>query len=81
MRFEEYKAALVHHWFVRASGGERVCDAICEMLGTSPDIYSLVMDPDCLTDFVRGSRHFTSFIQHLPGSRRNHRRPSPARSC
>ncbi len=36
---------LTHHWLVRRRGGERVLEALCELLPNSP-IYTLVYDPN-----------------------------------
>lgn len=37
-------AVLTHHWLVRRRGGERVLEALCELLPDAP-IYTLVYDP------------------------------------
>ena len=42
-------AVLTHHWLVRRRGGERVLEALCELLPNSP-VYTLVYDPDGFQD-------------------------------
>ena len=42
-------AVLTHHWLVRRRGGERVLEALCELLPDSP-VYTLVYDPDGFED-------------------------------
>lgn len=68
MRLEECRSALVHHWFLTMAGGERVCEAVCEILD-APDLFSIVADPDSLSDTLKRSTLTTSFVQHVPGAR------------
>ncbi|MBU0618259.1 MAG: glycosyltransferase [Planctomycetes bacterium] len=48
----ECSALLTHHWLVRRRGGERVLEALCELLPDSP-VYTLVYDPDGFQDAGR----------------------------
>ncbi|MGC8659285.1 MAG: glycosyltransferase [Desulfomonilaceae bacterium] len=73
---DNFHAALVHHWFLAMSGGERVCEAICEVLDT-PDLYSIVADPKSLGPVLGKSSLKTSFIQHLPNAKRFYRYYAP----
>lgn len=70
------RAALAHHWFLAMSGGERVCEAICQILDT-PDLYSIVADPSSLSPILRKSSLQTSFIQHLPKAKKLYRYYAP----
>jgi glycosyltransferase involved in cell wall biosynthesis len=65
-------AALVHHWFLAMSGGEKVCEAICEILDC-PDLYSIVADPAALSPTLQKSAIKTSFIQGLPRANKYYR--------
>lgn len=67
MKLQECHTALVHHWFVGMTGGERVCEAICEILDT-PDLFSLVAKPDTLSPVLKKSPLSTSFVQRIPGA-------------
>lgn len=66
------RVALAHHWFLTMSGGEKVCEAICEILD-SPDLYSIVADPKSLSPKLKKSVLNTSFIQKLPNARKYYR--------
>lgn len=66
------RVAIVHHWFVRRGGGERVVEALAELLPQA-DLFTLVMDPAALGGALVGRRLRTSFLQFLPGTRRHHR--------
>ncbi len=70
------RAALVHHWFMAMSGGEKVCESICEILG-APDLYSIVADPKSLSHTLRKSSLETSFIQRLPKAKELYRYYAP----
>jgi glycosyltransferase involved in cell wall biosynthesis len=65
------RTALVHHWFLRMTGAEKVAAAICEALG-SPDLYSVIANPQRLSPFLRSRVIQTSFIQRLPGVLKHH---------
>ncbi len=67
-------AVLTHHWLVRRRGGEKVLEALCELLPDSP-IYTLVHDP-------KGAGAgwpdvHTSFLQRIPGGRRHYAKLLP----
>jgi glycosyltransferase involved in cell wall biosynthesis len=66
------RIALVHHWFLAMSGGEKVCEAICELLD-NPDLYSILADPKSLSPSLKKSVLNTSFIQKLPSARKYYR--------
>jgi glycosyltransferase involved in cell wall biosynthesis len=66
------KVAIVHYWFVGFTGGEKVVEALAEIFPQA-DLFALVAKPECLPDTLRSRRLTTSFLQHIPGSRRWHR--------
>jgi len=66
------RAAVAHHWFLNMAGGEKVCEAICEILDT-PDLYSIVADPQSMSPTLKKSPIHTSFIQKLPNARKFYR--------
>jgi len=70
------RIALVHYWFVNRRGGERVVEAMAEMLPQA-DLYSLVVNPEALPAPLQNRSITTSFLQHVPGSRRWHRHLLP----
>jgi glycosyltransferase involved in cell wall biosynthesis len=65
-------AVLTHHWLVRVRGGEKVLEALAELLPDAP-IYTLVHDPAGVADspLARRTVH-TSSLQHLPGATRHY---------
>jgi glycosyltransferase involved in cell wall biosynthesis len=65
-------AVLTHHWLVRRRGGEKVLEALAELLPQSP-IYTLVHDPGGLRDSPLAERAIhTSLLQRLPGATRHY---------
>ncbi len=70
------RVAIVHYWFVKFRGGERVVEALAEMFPQA-DLFTLVLDPDALPPSLR-SRHFTtSFLQKMPGVKRHYKKLLP----
>lgn len=71
------RVAIIHDWLVIYGGAERVLE---ELLGLFPDadVFSLIdYVPPPQRGFLRGRPVHTSFIQHLPFSRRGYRRYLP----
>jgi glycosyltransferase involved in cell wall biosynthesis len=65
-------AVLSHHWLVRRRGGEKVLEAIAEILPRCP-VYTLVHDRDGMADSPLAHRPVhTSFLQRIPGARRHY---------
>ncbi len=63
-------AVLTHHWLVRRRGGEKVLEAIGELLPEAP-IYTFVHDRAGMADSPLAARAVhPSLLQWLPGSRR-----------
>ena len=70
-------AAFVHDWLVTWGGGEQVLEAALEALGPAP-IHTLVYKPEVFSQSSIGRQTILpSFLQRLPGSRRNHRQYLP----
>ena len=67
----QLRVALVHYWLVRRRGGEKVLEALAEMLPEA-DIFTLVLDRKSLKDSLRSHRIITSFLQRLPGAVRHY---------
>jgi glycosyltransferase involved in cell wall biosynthesis len=72
MKLEDCSVALVHHWFLAMSGGERVCEAICEIVG-APDIFAILADKNTMSETLRRCRFTPSFVQSVPGAARWYR--------
>jgi glycosyltransferase involved in cell wall biosynthesis len=66
------RIAIVHYWFVGRAGGERVVEALCEMLPHA-DLFSPVADRSTMQPVLQSKKLRTSFLQHLPGATRFHR--------
>lgn len=65
------RVAIVHYWLVSMRGGEKVVEALCDMYPDA-DIFTLVCDRDKLSEKIQRHRIFTSFLQHVPGSRKHY---------
>lgn len=70
------RIAVLHHWFVTRGGGERVAECLAALLPTA-DLFSLVTAPEGIPASLTTRPIRTSFLQHLPGARRNHRHFMP----
>jgi glycosyltransferase involved in cell wall biosynthesis len=70
------RVAIVHHWFVSVSGGERVVDALCQLFPEA-DIFTLFCQDDGLPAAAVGHSVTASFLNLLPGARRYHRQLLP----
>jgi len=70
--FANLRVAIVHYWLVHDAGGERVLEAIAEIFPQA-DLFTLVADHRVLREPLRSRKIKTSFIQHIPGSRRWYR--------
>lgn len=76
METADMKVALVHDWLVSMRGGERVLEALCEMFPRAT-VFTLVHEPGSCSPAIEGMEIVASFIDRLPGARRNHRRYWP----
>ena len=72
----QLRVALVHYWFVRRRGGERVVETLAEMFPQA-DIFALVMDSSWRETTFRSRKVSTSFLQRLPGAKRYYRKLLP----
>jgi glycosyltransferase involved in cell wall biosynthesis len=72
---DNLRLAIVHYWFIGYAGGERVVSALLDMFPRA-DIFVLVADARISARFAP-HRVTTSFLQHVPGSRRFHRHLLP----
>lgn len=66
------KIALVHDYLVQYGGAERVLEAFTELFPYAP-IYTLIYDQKAMHGIFENKRIYTSFLQHLPFSRKRHR--------
>jgi glycosyltransferase involved in cell wall biosynthesis len=66
------RVAIVHHWLVTLGGGERVLEAIASLFPDA-DIFTLIADPACIPESLKGRRIQQSLLAHIPGARRLHR--------
>lgn len=65
-------AVLTHHWLVRVRGGEKVLEALAELLPAAP-IYTLVHDAAGIAGSPLAERAIhTSRLQWLPGAARHY---------
>ena len=72
----QLRVALVHYWFVRRRGGERVVETLAEIFPQA-DIFALVMDSSWRETTFRSRKVTTSFLQRLPGVKRYYRKLLP----
>ncbi len=66
------RVALVHDWLITWRGGEKVLDAIAGLFPTA-DIFTLFHQPGAMSPRIESRTIHTSFLDKIPGSRRNHR--------
>ncbi|MFA5239543.1 MAG: glycosyltransferase [Phycisphaerae bacterium] len=71
-RKETSKIALVCDWLTAMRGGERCLDAICEIYPDA-DIFTLVHYPGSVSKTIEAHKIQTSYVQYLPGSKKNFR--------
>ncbi|MEA1928340.1 MAG: glycosyltransferase [Candidatus Auribacterota bacterium] len=70
------KVALVHDWLNGMRGGEKVLEALCELYPEA-EIFTLLLEPDKISPRIKRMTIHTSFIQHLPLSRKHYRNYLP----
>ncbi len=66
------RVAIVHYWYIKRRGGERVLEVLAEMFPQA-DIFMLINDPKALIEPIKRHAITTSFLQKLPLSRKYHR--------
>jgi glycosyltransferase involved in cell wall biosynthesis len=72
------KIAIVHEWLVNYAGSEKVVESFTNIWNDA-DVYTLVdfLDDDLRSIILKGKHAHTSFIQHLPYAKRQHRKYLP----
>ncbi|MBN1592864.1 MAG: glycosyltransferase [Candidatus Coatesbacteria bacterium] len=66
------RIAIVHDWLTGTRGGERILEALCEMLPTAT-IFSLLHVPGTVSKAIEEHPIRTSFVQRLPLVREHYR--------
>src|SRR5437588_6584448 len=61
---EAMRTAIVHYWLLNRRGGEKVLDALCQLLPEA-DIFTLFCDARTLSPAVRGHKITASFLNPL----------------
>lgn len=72
IQLKDLRVAIVHYWFVGRAGGERVVEALAELVPHA-DLFSLVADRTVLSPALQSKKLQTSFLQRVPGALRFHR--------
>ena len=62
------KVAIVHYWLVGMRGGEKVVEVLSDLYPEA-DIFTLVCNPDAISEKLRRHRITTSFLQKIGGVR------------
>lgn len=72
------KIAIVHEWLVNYAGSEKVLESFTN-IWPDADVFTLVdfLDDDLRRIILKGKKTKTSFIQHLPYAKKQHRKYLP----
>ena len=72
------KTAIVHEWLVNYAGSEKVVESFTN-IWPDADVFTLVdfLDDDLRDIILKGKHAHTSFIQHLPYAKKQHRKYLP----
>lgn len=70
------RVAIIHDWLTWMRGGERCLEVFCELFPQA-DLYTLIYIPGSVSSGIERMEIRTSFIQHLPFSKRNYRKYLP----
>ncbi|MBZ9604319.1 glycosyltransferase family 4 protein [Phyllobacterium chamaecytisi] len=73
---KQLRVAIVHYWLVSMRGGEKVVEELCRMFPQA-DIFTLVCNPDRISDFLKTRNIRTSFLQKIPGAKRHYTKMLP----
>jgi len=76
MDFSKMRIALVHYWYIKRRGGERVFDVLADMFPNA-DIFFIVADLKNLPSNIKSHRIVTSYIQKIPGATKHYRKMLP----
>jgi glycosyltransferase involved in cell wall biosynthesis len=66
------RIALVHYWYFRHRGGERVLDVIADMFPDA-DIFTICHSQDALSESLKRHKISSSFLNKLPNVKRYYR--------
>jgi glycosyltransferase involved in cell wall biosynthesis len=72
MDLTRIKTALAHHWFLSVSGGERVCEAMYEILD-KPDLFCILWDSKGIPPAMKGIPLTATFLHRVPSIKRFYR--------
>ena len=74
----ENNTAIVHEWLVNYAGSEKVVESFTN-IWKDADVFTLVdfLDDDLRNIILKGKHTKTSFIQHLPYAKKQHRKYLP----
>lgn len=74
----ENNTAIVHEWLVNYAGSEKVVESFTN-IWKDADVFTLVdfLDDDLRNIILKGKQTKTSFIQHLPYAKKQHRKYLP----
>jgi glycosyltransferase involved in cell wall biosynthesis len=72
----DLRVAIIHYWFVKFRGGERVVEALADLFPQA-DLFTLALDPDALPPSLRSRNFTTSFLQNVPGIKRHYKKLLP----
>jgi glycosyltransferase involved in cell wall biosynthesis len=67
------RVAIVHYWLIGMRGGERVLEALCQLLPDA-DVFTLFYEPERVSPTIRAHKVHTSFLNPF---RRFHRHTLP----
>lgn len=70
------RVAIIHDWLTGMRGGERCLEIFCELFPEA-DLYTLLHIPGSVSPAIGKMSIKTSFIQHLPFSKKSYRRYLP----
>jgi glycosyltransferase involved in cell wall biosynthesis len=74
--FENLRIAIIHFWYTRLGGAERVLETLADLFPQA-DIFIMFMDPSVIPPSLRKHRITTSFLQKIPRITRHYRKLLP----
>lgn len=66
------RVILAHDWLTGMRGGERVLEVLCRSFPRAP-IYTLIHNPEAVSDVINAHPVLTSWLQRVPGIRQHYR--------
>ena len=63
------RVAIVHYWLVSMRGGEKVLEALCDLYPDA-DVYTLVCDPDEVSQKIGGKAPYDQYVGFIDTIRR-----------